>query len=182
MMPKRPPKRKVEKPSKPVAHSQALFHTKSHEIRTNFVRISYEFHATLYEFKQISSMSTPAFSLTPEYPPPPQCTPPCTQATGHKQQWFGVVSYSHIRFLRHRNRRSRVGRCCMSVRSHLLVRLAYLCTLMGPCPFCALLAASQPCAARLSSMVWLSTTTYTPSLSRRRLRPPLLRNMCFSLR
>ena len=33
-----------------------------------------------------------------------------------------------------------------------------------------------------SSMVWLSTTTCTPSLPRRRLRPPLLRNMRFSLR
>ena len=30
-------------------------------------------------------------------------------------------------------------------------------------------------------MVWLSTTTYTPRRPRRRLRPPLLRSMCFSL-
>ena len=31
-------------------------------------------------------------------------------------------------------------------------------------------------------MVWLSMTTYTPSRQRRRLRPPLLRNMRLSLR
>ena len=159
-----------------VARNSHEFCTNLYEFRTNFTRLctnSNKFHPCPPQ---------PRIFPNPGVPPPPQCTPPCTQATGHRQQWLGVVSYSHIRFLRHRNRRSRVRRCCMSVRSHLLVRLAYLCTLMGPCPFCALLAASQPCAARLSSMVWLSTTTYTPSLSQRRLRRPLLRNMCFSLR
>ena len=53
------------------------------------------------------------------------------------------------------------------------MRLAYVCTLMGPCPCCALLVASHPCHQRLSSMVSLSTTTCTLSLPRRRLRPPL---------
>ena len=62
----------------------------------------------------------------------------------------------------------------MSVRSSFLARLAYVCTIMGPCPFCVLLVISHPCDQRLSSMVWLSTTTCTPSLPRRRLRPPLL--------
>ena len=59
----------------------------------------------------------------------------------------------------------------MSVRSRLLVRLAYVCTVMGPCPCCALLVASHPCDQRLSSMVWLSTTTCTPSLPRGGLGP-----------
>ena len=44
-----------------------------------------------------------------------------------------------------------------------------------------LLVTSHPSRQRRSSMVWLSTTTCTPRRPRRRLRPPLLRSMRFSL-
>ena len=53
---------------------------------------------------------------------------------------------------------------------------------MGPCPRMLRLVGSHPLRRRLSSMVWLSTTTYKPNLPRKRLRPPLLRNMRFSRR
>ena len=43
----------------------------SYEIRTNFVRISYEFHVNSREFIQISPLCTPSFVLTPGVPPPP---------------------------------------------------------------------------------------------------------------
>ena len=52
----------------------------SHEFRTNFVRISYEFHVNSREFIQISPLCTPSFVLTPGVPPP-QCTPAGTLAT-----------------------------------------------------------------------------------------------------
>ena len=52
----------------------------SYEIRTNFVRISYEFHVNSREFIQISPLCTPSFVLTPGVPPP-QCTPAGTLAT-----------------------------------------------------------------------------------------------------
>ena len=88
--------------------------------------------------------------------------PACTPA--HKQQWSLSMVHIHFFFFWHRKCDSRVRRCYMSVRSRLLVLLAYLGTLMGPCPCSTILVTSHPCAARLSSMVWLSTTTYTPSL------------------
>ena len=45
----------------------------------------------------------------------------------------------------------------MSVRSRLLVRLAYLCTLMGPCPFCALLSALTLSPLQIS--IWCTFPT-----------------------
>ena len=51
---------------------------------------------------------------------------------------------------------------------------------MGPWPRMLRLVGSHPSRWRLSSTVWLSTTTCRPNLVRKRLRPPLLRNMRFS--
>ena len=48
---------------------------------------------------------------------------------------------------------------------------------MGPWPHMLRLVGSHPSQRTLSSMVWLSTTTCMPNLHRKRLRPPLLRNM-----
>ena len=53
---------------------------------------------------------------------------------------------------------------------------------MGPWPRMLRLVGSHPSRRRLSSMVWLSTTTCRPNRPRKRLRPPLLRNMRFSHR
>ena len=42
----------------------------SHQFRTNFVRISCEFHVNSREFIPISPLCTPSFVLTPGVPPP----------------------------------------------------------------------------------------------------------------
>ena len=78
----------------------------------------------------------------------------------------------------------RVRACASSpqLRALLRARLANCCTVTKPCPHMDLFVTSHPSARRLSSMVWLSTTTCTPRRPRRRLRPPLLRNMRLSLR
>ena len=53
---------------------------------------------------------------------------------------------------------------------------------MSPLPRMLRLVGSHSSGGILLSMVWLSTTTCRPNLPRKRLRPPLLRNMRFNRR
>ena len=53
---------------------------------------------------------------------------------------------------------------------------------MGPWPCLLRWVGSRPSRRRVSSMVWLCTSTCTPKLPHKRLRPPLLRNLRFSRR
>ena len=68
----------------------------SYEIRTNFLRISYEFQVHSHDLTQILPVCTPSFVLTPNIRPPMH---PCMHPS-HMQQRSEFVLCSHVRFLR----------------------------------------------------------------------------------
>ena len=86
---------------KRIHHAQMTPKTKSAKTRQACSRF---LGVNSREFIQISPLCTPSFALTRGVPP---LMHPCMHP-GHRQQWSGVMLHSHICFLRHRNRRSRV--------------------------------------------------------------------------
>ena len=96
----------------------------------------------------------------------------------HKQPWWCL----HVCSLRILKRCIRLFTWLRSLSAVLRARVANCRIVVGPCPRMDLLVTSHPSRCGLSSMVWLSATTYTPKRPRRRVRPLQLRNMHFSLR